>query len=160
MYCRFSFNLRSVNVRQPDSFFYLMTLTINFSADRILSSSKRYAAKLSSKSLCSFNAFSIEPLVPTFITVSQPVKHGTYTYTKGKNCKVSSLNSLRKLVFQIPDYTIVYNSTGRFSTPLKTFSSRRVFRPLFYGVGGLRPPSPGDVFFPGRACQRCNTNED
>ena len=27
-------------------------------------------------------------------------------YTKGKNCKVSSLNSLRKLVFQIPDFQV------------------------------------------------------
>ena len=23
--------------------------------------------------------------------------------------------------------------------------------------GGLRPPPPGGVFFPGRACQRCNS---
>ena len=35
-------------------------------------------------------------------------------------------------------------------------SSNRGLRPLFYGVGGLRPPPPGGVFFPGRACQRCN----
>ena len=35
--------------------------------------------------------------------------HGTYTYTKGKNCKVSSLNSLRKLVFQIPDFQSLHN---------------------------------------------------
>ena len=61
-------------------------------------------------------------------------------------------------------YTIVYNSAGRFSTPLKTFSSRRVFRPFIeQGASppvlwsrGASPPPPGGVFFPGRACQRCN----
>ena len=71
---RCSFNLRSLNVGQPDSFVDLMIFTRKFSADRILSSSKWSVAKLSSKSLCSFNAFSIEPLVPTFSTVLQPVK--------------------------------------------------------------------------------------
>ena len=29
--------------------------------------------------------------------------------TKGKNCKVSSLNSLWKLVFQIPDFQSLHN---------------------------------------------------
>ena len=58
----------------------------------------------------------------------------------------------------------MYNSAGRFSTPLKTFSSRRVFRPFIeQGASppvlwsrGASPPPPGGVFFPGRACQRCN----
>ena len=39
----------------------------------------------------------------------------------------------------------MYNSAGRFSTPLKTFSS---LRPLFYGVGGLRPLLLGVSFSP------------
>ena len=56
----------------------------------------------------------------------------------------------------------MYSSAGRFSTPLKTFSSRRVFRPsieqgalppvLWSGGGGLRPPPPGGVFFPQLRC--------
>ena len=87
---------------------------------------------------------------------------------KAKTAKFQVLTPFGSLFFRYPIfkvYTIVYNSAGRFSTPLRTFSSRRVFvtflsnrglRPLFYGVGGLRPPPPGGVFFPGRACQCCN----
>ena len=58
----------------------------------------------------------------------------------------------------------MYNSAGRFSTPFKTFSSRRVLRPsIEQGASppvlwsrGASPLLPGVSFFPGRACQRCN----
>ena len=55
----------------------------------------------------------------------------------------------------------MYNSAGRFSTPLKTFSSRRVFRPsieqgasppVLWSRGASPPFLPGVYFFPGRAC--------
>ena len=76
---------------------------------------------------------------------------------KAKTAKFQVLTPFGSLFFRYPIfkvYTIVYNSAGRFSTPLKTFSSRRVFRPFI--EQGASPPPPGGVFFPGRACQRCN----
>ena len=86
---------------------------------------------------------------------------------KAKTAKFQVLTPFGSLFFRYPIfkvYTIVYNSAGRFSTPLKTFSSRRVFRPFIeQGASppvlwsrGASPPPPGGVFFPGRACQRCN----
>ena len=90
---------------------------------------------------------------------------------KAKTAKFQVLTPFGSLFFRYPIfkvYTIVYNSAGRFSTPLERFprvaffdlSSNRGLRPLFYGVGGLRPPPPGGVFFPGRACQRCNKRKE
>ena len=76
---------------------------------------------------------------------------------KAKTAKFQVLTPFGSLFFRYPIfkvYTIVYNSAGRFSTPLKTFSSRRVFRPFI--EQGASPPPPGGVFFLGRACQRCN----
>ena len=76
---------------------------------------------------------------------------------KAKTAKFQVLTPFGSLFFRYPIfkvYTIVYNSAGRFSTPLKTFSSRRVFRPFI--EQGASPPPPGGVFFPGCACQRCN----
>ena len=82
---------------------------------------------------------------------------------KAKTAKFQVLTPFGSLFFRYPIfkvYTIVYNSAGRFSTPLKTFSSRRVFRPFIEqgasppvlwsrgGGGGLRPPPPGGVFSP------------
>ena len=86
---------------------------------------------------------------------------------KAKTAKFQVLTPFGSLFFRYPIfkvYTIVYNSAGRFSTPLKTFSSRRVFRPFIeQGASppvlwsrGASPPPPGGVFFPGGACQRCN----
>ena len=86
---------------------------------------------------------------------------------KAKTAKFQVLTPFGSLFFRYPIfkvYTIVYNSAGRFSTLLKTFSSLRVFRPFIeQGASppvlwsrGASPPPPGGVFFPGRACQRCN----
>ena len=52
----------------------------------------------------------------------------------------------------------MYNSAGKFSASLKTFSSSHVFRPFIeQGASppvlksrGASPPTPGGVFIPGR----------
>ena len=78
---------------------------------------------------------------------------------KAKTAKFQVLSPFGSLFFRYPIfkvYTIVYNSAGRFSTPLKTFSSRRVFRPFIeQGAStpvlwsrGASPPSSRGCLFP------------
>ena len=81
---------------------------------------------------------------------------------KAKTAKFQVLTPFGSLFFRYPIfkvYTIVYNSAGRFSTPLKTFSSRRVFRPFIDNrtggfapcsmeSGGFAPLLPGVSFSP------------
>ena len=78
---------------------------------------------------------------------------------KAKTAKFQVLTPFGSLFFRYPIfkvYTIVYNSAGRFSTPLKTFSSRRVFRPFIeQGASppvlwsqGASPPSSRGCLFP------------
>ena len=78
---------------------------------------------------------------------------------KAKTAKFQVLTPFGSLFFRYPIfkvYTIVYNSAGRFSTPLKTFSLRRVFRPFIeQGASppvlwsrGASPPSSRGCLFP------------
>ena len=78
---------------------------------------------------------------------------------KAKTAKFQVLTPFGSLFFRYPIfkvYTIVYNSADRFSTPLKTFSSRRVFRPFIeQGASppvlwsrGASPPSSRGCLFP------------